>query len=181
MQYHTLLLTPWMQPHRIVGWQEAICKLVEGEIEVLESHESPDAKVSSPSVSFQIPSVARIKNPIPANKKGVKFSRINVLTRDHFTCQYCGNKYPRRQLNYDHVIPRNQGGKTIWTNIVTACLPCNSRKGGRTPEQARMKLLKQPVRPAYLPLQMPAVPIRMVPESWRYWLQDVPHLELMFG
>lgn len=181
MQFHTLLLTPWMQAHRIVGWQEAICKLVEGEIEVLESHEDPEAKVSSPSVSFQIPSVARIKTPIPFNKKGVKFSRVNVLTRDNFTCQYCGNKFPRRQLNYDHVLPRNQGGKTVWTNIVTACLPCNSRKGGRTPEQARMRLLKQPVRPSFLPLQMPAVPVRMVPESWKAYLQDVPHLELMFG
>lgn len=178
MQLHTLLLTPWMQPHRIVCWEDAICKLVEGEIEVLESYEET---VSSPSVTFQVPSVARIVRNIPANKKGVKFSRINVLTRDNFQCQYCGNRFPRRQLNYDHVLPRNQGGKTVWTNIVTACVPCNSRKGGRTPEQAKMKLLKVPVRPTHLPLQMPAVPIRQVPESWRFWLQDVPHLELAFG
>lgn len=178
MEYHTLLLTSDMRPHRIVPWQISVCKLVEDEIEVLEDH---DITVSSPSTTFYIPSVARIKTYVPMNKKGVKFSRINVLTRDNFMCCYCGNKFPRRQLNYDHVVPRNQGGKTVWTNIVTSCISCNSRKGGRTPEQARMKLLKQPVRPASLPLQMPAVPIRLVPESWRFWLQDVPHLELMFG
>lgn len=176
-EYHTLLLTPSMQPHRIVCWQDAICKLVEGEIEVLESY---DETVSSPSVTFQIPSVARIKNPIPANKKGVKFSRINVLTRDNFQCQYCGNRFPRRQLNYDHVVPRCQGGKTVWQNVVSSCLSCNSRKGGRTPEQARMQLLKPPTRPKWLPLQMPAVPIRQAPESWRFYLGHIPHIELAF-
>jgi 5-methylcytosine-specific restriction endonuclease McrA len=168
MEFQTLLLTPWMQPHHIVCWQDAICKLVEGEIEVIESYEET---VSSPSVTFNIPCVARIKTPIPANKKGVKFSRVNVLTRDKFTCQYCGNKFARRQLNYDHVVPRCQGGKTVWQNVVTACIACNSRKGGRTPEQARMRLLQNPVRPSFLPLQMPTMPTMQIPESWVPFLQ----------
>lgn len=178
MEHHTLLLTSGMQPHRIVNWRTAIGKLVTGEIEVLESH---DATVSSPSVTFQIPSVARIKSYVPMNKKGVKFSRENVLSRDNYQCQYCGHRFPRRELNYDHVIPRTQGGKTIWTNIVASCRPCNSRKGGRTPEQAKMRLLKQPERPKWLPLQMPAVAIKTVPESWRFWLQGLPHLQYGFG
>lgn len=178
MEYHTLLLTSGMQPHRIVDWRTAICKLVEGEIEVLENH---DATVSSPSVTFHIPSVARIKTYVPMNKKGVKFSRENVLSRDHYQCQYCGHRFPRRELNYDHVIPRTQGGKTVWTNIVASCKPCNSRKGGRTPEQARMRLLKRPERPKWLPLQMPAIPIAKVPEAWVFYLQGLPHLEHAFG
>lgn len=178
MQLHTLLLNSWMQPHRIVHWQDAICKLVEGEIEVLEEY---DATVSSPSVTFRVPSVARIKKSIPVSKKGVKFSRINVLTRDNFQCQYCSGRFPRRQLNYDHVIPRKQGGKTVWNNIVTSCLPCNSRKGGRTPEQAGMRLLKKPEKPFQLPLMMPAVPIKTAPETWRFYLQGVPYLDLAFG
>jgi 5-methylcytosine-specific restriction endonuclease McrA len=173
MEHHTLLLTSGMLPHRIVDWRQAICKLVEGEIEVLENH---DATVSSPSVTFHIPSVARIKTYVPVSKKGVKFSRENVLSRDNYQCQYCGHRFPRRELNYDHVIPRTQGGKTIWTNIVASCKTCNSRKGGRTPEQARMKLLKQPVRPSWLPLQMPAVSLKTVPEAWLFYLQGMPHL-----
>jgi len=178
MQYQTLLLTPWMQPHRIVSWQDAICRLVCGEIEVLESY---GETVSSPSVSFQIPSVARITAKIPTHKKGVKFSRINVLTRDNFQCQYCGERFPRRELNYDHVIPRNQGGKTIWTNIVTACFPCNNRKAGRTPQQAKMRLLKKPVRPKALPLPMPAIPIDKAPEEWEFYLSGVPKHLLAYG
>lgn len=167
-----------MQPHRIVGWQDAICKLIEDEIEVLESYIET---VSSPSVTFQIPCVARLRNSVPANKKGVKFSRINVLTRDGFQCQYCGNRFPRRELNYDHVIPRSQGGKTVWENISTACFFCNSKKAGRTPEQAKMRLLRQPYRPKSLPLTMPAVPIAKAPEEWMFYLRGHPNLGLAFG
>jgi 5-methylcytosine-specific restriction endonuclease McrA len=179
MEYHTLLLASDMRPHRIVDWRTAICKLVEGEIEVLESH---DYVVSSPSVSFHVPSVARIRTYVPMNKKGVKFSRENVLSRDNYRCNYCGQHFPRRQLNYDHVIPRCQGGKTVWSNVTTACLPCNSKKGGRTPEQAKMRLLRKPERPKWLPLQMPVVSIRGgVPETWVYYLQGLPNLETAFG
>jgi 5-methylcytosine-specific restriction endonuclease McrA len=169
--FQTLLLTPWMQPHRVVTWQNAICRLVSNEIEVLESYEET---VSSPSVTFKIPSVARITTKIPMFKKGIKFSRINVLTRDNFICQYCGNRFPRRELNYDHVVPRSQGGKTVWQNVVTSCYTCNSRKAGRTPEQARMRLLKVPVRPKVLPLPVPAIPILKCPEEWGFYLSGTP-------
>lgn len=178
MEYHTLLLTSGMLPHRVVDWRTAICKLVEGEIEVLENH---DATVSSPSTTFHIPSVARIKTYVPMNKKGVKFSRENVLSRDGYQCQYCGHRFARRELNYDHVIPRCQGGKTVWDNVTTACRPCNSKKGGRTPEQARMRLLRKPERPRWLPLQMPAVPLKKVPDAWVFYLQGLPHLDHAFG
>lgn len=178
MQVHTLLLTPGMQPHRIVTWEDAICRLVGDEIEVLESYEET---VSSPSVTFNIPCVARLKAAVPSSKKGVKFSRINVLTRDGFQCQYCGKRFPRRQLNYDHVTPRNQGGRTVWDNIVTSCYPCNSRKAGRTPKQAGMRLLKSPHRPKSLPLTMPAVPVSKVPEAWVPYLNAMPSIMLAFG
>jgi 5-methylcytosine-specific restriction endonuclease McrA len=111
----------------------------------------------------------------------VKFSRENVLSRDNYQCQYCGHRFPRRQLNYDHVIPRAQGGKTVWTNVVSSCIPCNSWKGGRTPKQAGMQLLKVPERPKWLPLKMPAVPLAKVPEAWVFYLQGIPHLEFASG
>lgn len=145
---------------------------------MLENH---DVTVSSPSVTFYVPSVARIRTYVPQHKKGVKFSRENVLLRDHYTCQYCAQRFPRRELNYDHVIPRCQGGSTTWINVVASCRSCNSSKGGRTPEQAKMKLLKPPVRPKWLPLQMPAVAMSKVPEAWVFYLQGFPHLEFGSG
>jgi 5-methylcytosine-specific restriction endonuclease McrA len=90
-------------------------------------------------------------------------------------CQYCGKKAPMKDLNYDHVIPRIQGGKTVWENIVTSCYPCNDRKAGRTPEQAKMKLLKQPVRPATLPMTQPLLNLKNVPDLW------LPYLEAAQG
>ncbi|MCP3101608.1 HNH endonuclease [Myxococcus sp. K15C18031901] len=82
----------------------------------------------------------------------VRFSRLNIYARDADTCQYCGKTLPRSDLNLDHVMPRTQGGKTTWENVVCSCVPCNLMKGGRTPEQAGMTLLKKPVRPRWTPL-----------------------------
>ena len=84
-------------------------------------------------------------------KGRVRFSRLNIYARDGDTCQYCGRKLARNELNLDHIIPRSQGGKTSWENVVCSCVPCNLRKGGRTPEQAHMTLLKRPLRPRWTP------------------------------
>jgi 5-methylcytosine-specific restriction endonuclease McrA len=157
-----------MSPHRIVPWQHAAFLFVQNKIDVLESY---DEVIRSPSIEFLLPSVARLKRPVAAFKKGVKFSRINVMTRDHFTCQYCGRQLAMKELNYDHVVPRIQGGKTVWENIVTSCYPCNDRKAGRTPEQAGMRLLKQPYRPKTLPMTSPLWPLNRVPEAW------IPYLD----
>ncbi len=85
-------------------------------------------------------------------KVRVRFSRINIYTRDQDTCQYCGRQLKRSDLNLDHVRPRSQGGTTCWENVVCSCIECNLRKGGRTPEQAHMKLLRAPERPKWTSL-----------------------------
>ena len=130
----TLLLTPWMAPHRVIPWERA---------------------------------VVRLRKAIGAKKHAVRFSRINVYTRDGFHCQYCGEKKGMRDLNYDHVVPRVRGGKTVWENIVTSCYACNDRKGSRTPEEAGMTLRKKPFKPSSLPVT-PVLPMRRVemPEAW---------------
>ena len=111
--------------------------------------------------------MVRLKRPTVGMKRGVKFSRINVFARDEFRCQYCGARKPARELNYDHVIPRVQGGKTVWENIVSSCYECNSRKRGRTPEQAGMKLQRAPVKPRSLPMT-PVIYLgnRHMPPAW---------------
>ncbi len=90
-------------------------------------------------------------------RRHVRYSRVNVFARDRFTCQYCGVRPHRSLLNLDHVIPRSLGGKTTWENVVCSCLDCNRRKGGRTPEQARLRLRRSPARPRWSPLMNLAV------------------------
>lgn len=162
-----LLLTSWMTPHRIVPWQEALTMLFNKKIVVLEEYD--DVDISSTSITIKMPSVAYLRTVVSPYKKGVKFSRINVFTRDGFRCQYCGTKKTMRELNYDHVIPRKLGGETVWRNIVTACYLCNNiKKGGRTPKQAGMKLLKEPVEPKSLPMNALILPDN-IPESWAFY------------
>jgi len=115
--------------------------------------------------------VVRLKKPVSTFKKGVKFSRVNVLTRDNFTCCYCGKKLPAKDLNYDHVVPRKQGGKTVWDNIVASCYPCNDKKAGRTPQQAGMKLLRKPHRPRTLPLSGPMLNLHEVHDLWKPYIE----------
>ena len=82
-------------------------------------------------------------------RRQVRFSRQNVYARDRDTCQYCARRLPRSQLNLDHVVPRSQGGPSSWENVVCSCHRCNWRKGGRTPEQSGLRLLRTPTRPAW--------------------------------
>lgn len=167
----TLMLTPWMTPHKIISWQRAVVLAYLRKVDVLETwHED----LRGPSITMKAPAVVRLTKGSVATKQSVRFSRVNVFTRDKFRCQYCGERKPPRQLNYDHVIPRVKGGKTTWDNIVTSCYACNDRKGSRTPEEAGMKLLTKPLEPQSLPV---APPIRLdegdVPELWEPYCGDL--------
>jgi 5-methylcytosine-specific restriction endonuclease McrA len=93
--------------------------------------------------------ILQLYDRIPRTK--VRFSRYNIYLRDGNTCQYCGRELPRTDLNLDHVVPRAQGGRTTWENVVCCCIDCNLSKGARTPEQAGIKLLKMPLRPRWTP------------------------------
>jgi 5-methylcytosine-specific restriction endonuclease McrA len=84
-------------------------------------------------------------------KKEVKFTRHNIFERDKNTCQYCGQVFDRKDLNLDHVIPRDRGGPTTWENIVCSCIRCNTRKGNRTPSEAGMHLIRKPKKPKWRP------------------------------
>lgn len=160
---NTLILTPWMTSFLVVPWQTAVTMVYLGKVDVLEEY---DEEIRSPSTTIRMPAVVRLRATIRAVKRGVKFSRTNVMTRDGFTCQYCGVHLSMAELSYDHVVPRRLGGRTEWENIVTACYPCNARKAGRTPEMAGMRLRRQPFRPKSLPLSNVVPPSRRVPDEW---------------
>jgi len=99
----------------------------------------------------------------------VTFSRRNIFKRDHYTCQYCGRQAGGDELTLDHVVPRCQGGVSSWENCVLACMACNKRKADRTPEQARLKLRKKPVRPTWKPLYADHA-VRI--ESWSKFISE---------
>ena len=105
--------------------------------------------VRTPTRVIAVPRVVVLQmfNRVPRAK--VRFSRLNIYARDDDTCQYCGQRRPRHGLNLDHVVPRSQGGRTTWENVVCCCYECNLRKGGRTPAQAGMRLLRAPTRPLW--------------------------------
>jgi len=168
MSSRTLLLTPWMAPHKVISWQTAVTLFYLDKVDVLETY---DEVVSSPSMTMNLPAVARLKTALDNVKRCVKFSRINVFTRDNFRCQYCGVRKEMRELNYDHVHPRVRGGKTVWENIVTSCYSCNDRKGHRTLEQAGMKLLRKPVRPKTLPMSFLQIDRKTIPDVWGPYCQ----------
>lgn len=167
----TLLLNQSYQPVKAISWQRALTLLTLGKVEVVEEY---DGQAHSATMVIKIPAVVRLLRSFRAHKKAVKFSRVNIFARDDNKCQYCGQKKSISKLTYDHVLPRTLGGKTNWTNIVTACGDCNLRKGGRTPEQAGMKLLSTPVQPKWAPALTVRVSISTssIPDAWRdylYW------------
>ena len=125
--------------------------------------------VHTVSTAIRIPRVIMLQVYDRLPRLHVRFSRQNIYLRDKNTCQYCAETKPRSELNLDHVIPRSQGGKTTWTNVVCSCIPCNLRKGGRTPEQARMWLLKEPSRPTWSPFDRDR-PGRIAYDDWRPFL-----------
>ncbi len=127
------------------------------------------AGVGTPSGSIGVPRVIVLPGFDRVPKRHIRYSRVNVFARDKFTCQYCGDKPHRSQLNLDHVIPRSMGGRTTWENVVCSCVECNRRKGGRTPEQARLRLRRRPVRPRWTPLaNLVSAGVRY--EEWRPFL-----------
>ncbi|MBI2374699.1 MAG: HNH endonuclease [Deltaproteobacteria bacterium] len=131
-----------------------------------------DDVIHSISRAFKVPRVIVLQVFDRFPRSRVRFSRQNIYLRDGLTCQYCGRRHARSGLNLDHVIPRSKGGRTAWENVVCCCIPCNVRKGGRTPEEAGMRLLKTPVRPRWSPFTRD-LDGRRAHEAWRPFLNLV--------
>ena len=105
--------------------------------------------IHTPTRAIRVPRVVVLVAHAHLPHHRVRFSRLNVYARDESACQYCGRRRARSELTLDHVIPRSRGGSTSWENVVCSCVACNLRKGGRTPEEAGMRLLRQPSRPQW--------------------------------
>jgi 5-methylcytosine-specific restriction endonuclease McrA len=128
-----------------------------------------DDWVRTPTAEIQAPRVIRLVGYDKVPRQTVKFNRRNLFARDGNQCQYCGKKFVASELSLDHVIPRSQGGQTTWDNIVCACVDCNVRKGGRTPRQANMGLIRKPEKPKRSPVLNHKLTQRKY-QSWQSFL-----------
>jgi 5-methylcytosine-specific restriction endonuclease McrA len=127
-------------------------------------HEEHDW-VTTPSIVMAVPKIIRLLGYERLPREPVKLNRRNIYARDQNRCQYCGKHFSTKELTLDHVVPRVQGGENSWTNLVCACVRCNARKGGRTPSQARMKLIRDPVKPR----RNPAITLRLGSPKYQSW------------
>ncbi len=124
------------------------------ELSALKREFEPDGHDWIRTVRFDlvVPRVIRVLTFSKLLKQEVKLNRRNVFARDRSTCQYCGKRFSSSELSLDHITPRSMGGTTTWTNLVCACVKCNVKKGGRTPEQANLHLIRPPVKPRRNPV-----------------------------
>ncbi|MDR4506967.1 MAG: HNH endonuclease [Candidatus Brocadiaceae bacterium] len=127
--------------------------------------------VKTVSFSIEVPKIIRLVFYDKPPRSTLKFNRRNIFARDENRCQYCGQRFPTSELSFDHVVPRVYKGKTNWTNVVCACTECNKRKGGRTPEQAGMKLIRTPVKPKHSPVLRSKLRVNTY-KSWKQFLNE---------
>ncbi len=169
------------------GQAQAVLSVDEGEFRTFNFNEWRDLSRSQPhpesvaTVSFRIrvPRVILLLVFDRLPKKEVKFTRHNIFERDKNTCQYCGHTFDRKDLNLDHVIPRDRGGPTSWENIVCSCIACNTRKANRTPTEAGMHLIRKPKRPKWRPFVQVTFETPYH-DSWKHFL-DLAYWNVELG
>jgi 5-methylcytosine-specific restriction endonuclease McrA len=181
-----LVLSSTFEPINQVTWDRAMTLLLgdhsgkvtrggtlrsaAARVEVIEEY--TDWNVRTARTIYRVPAVIRYLDGSAHGRRSVRFSRENVYARDKGRCQYCGVEVRKNEFTYDHVIPRAQGGKTRWENVVVCCLPCNQQKGSRTPGEAKMRLRSTPEKPRSLPGQQKLVLPAKIPELWKKYLRD---------
>ncbi len=143
-----LVLNATYEPLNIVPIRRAIVLLLKEKAEIVEAAK---AKVRAEHLAIDWPLVIRLVAFVPVPRRlPLPLSRRTVMARDLYTCQYCGGQPGKHDLTIDHIIPRSRGGTTTWENVVTACAPCNRRKGDRLAEEAQMTLMSKPARPRFI-------------------------------
>ena len=161
-----LVLNQSYEPLNICRVRRAIMLMYRGKAEMLENG---SGFIHSASNIFSVPSVIRLAYMIKRPRPQRRLTRLEVFNRDHYTCQYCSKE--THQLTLDHVIPRHRGGEHTWENVVSACIPCNRRKAGKTPERAEMRLISRPTPPrSNIPFYIPHHYL----QTYSEWLKYLP-------
>jgi 5-methylcytosine-specific restriction endonuclease McrA len=143
-KHNCLVLNASYEPINVIADTRAVVLILQGKAEsVLDQ----DRICAGDQEALMFPSVIRLTYmaAVPRMRQ-VPLSRRALFQRDNFTCQYCGEKPDR--LEVEHVVPRSHGGRNVWENVVTSCRACNAHKRDRTPDQAGMRLLSKPYAPS---------------------------------
>jgi hypothetical protein len=138
---NVLVLNSDYSPLNVTSLRKGFILVNKGKAEIIQKGEED---IITTIGNFVRPVIIRLLNYIKFRPSQLKVSRKRIFKRDKYTCQYCGNK---KNLTLDHVMPRSRGGKNSWTNMVTCCSRCNSKKGNKTPEEANMRLITKPYEP----------------------------------
>jgi 5-methylcytosine-specific restriction endonuclease McrA len=157
-------------PLSLWSWQDSVKAVFLDRVNIISEY---DREVHSPSVKMRVPSVISLKQYVHLDRRPA-FTRFNVFLRDGFCCQYCDRAFPSEDLTFDHIVPRSRGGRTMWTNVVTACQTCNLRKGNRQPGECGLRPRRRPFEPTTYQLQQNgrSFPPNFLHESWSdylYW------------
>ena len=157
-------------PLSLWSWQDSVKAVFLNRVNVISEY---DRVVHSPNWQINLPSVIALKEYIQLSRRPA-FTRFNVFLRDQFTCQYCENFFSTNELTFDHVVPRSRGGRSEWSNVVTACSSCNLKKANKLPQEANMTFSRKPTQPTNYRLQEIGknFPPNYLHESWRdflYW------------
>lgn len=176
MGKETLILNASYEPLTIVplsliSWKQAIKLLWLDRVDVIDWYE--DWIVHSPSTEIQVPAVVVTKEYFNFNK-AIRYSRKNLFLRDLYQCQYCGETFIEDDLTVDHVIPKSKGGTTVWTNVVAACIPCNTKKANKY-----LKPLTVPIKPDYWAIvnKAKSQPVEIKHPSWAKYLKQYKDIE----
>ncbi len=166
INFPVLVLNQSYEPLNICRVRRAVVLLYQNKAEMLENG---SGFIHSANFEFPVPSVIRLASLIKhPDRPERKLTRFEVFKRDQYACQYCGKE--TRQLTLDHVIPRYRGGQHTWENIVSACVPCNRRKAGKTPQEAKMRLIRQPSRPRHNGLFCIPARYTQIRSEWQKYL-----------
>ena len=160
---------------KIISWQRAMCMTLLEKVNVIATYDwEIRSGINREGIvgKFPAPAVVSLKHVTKNLPRRIRFSRQHIYARDNKTCQYCGEKFPLNKLTLDHVIPKSAGGRTSWTNIVAACIDCNTTKADMTPQQAGMKLLSKPIYPGILGSYAKYLVAKNVPKEWTLFLQS---------
>jgi len=199
LEQQVLVLNRLWQAVNVCSVRRALTLLFEGHAQVVFGHSDGDFKtynfsewrdfspphahadetVGTISFRIRVPRVILLMVFDRLPKKEVKFTRHNIFERDKNMCQFCGRTLDRKDLNLDHVVPRDRNGPTTWENIVCSCIPCNTRKANRTPAEAGMRLIRKPKRPKWRPFVQVnfGAPVH---ESWKHFI-DIAYWNVELG
>jgi hypothetical protein len=182
----TLLLDARCLPIDCYPWPKTVLHLATAKTKkhIVVLSEYSEITISHGNGDIRLPAVMRLipgrledgswTNRVVKRSNSVKFNRHNIFSRDGGICQYCGHYVSKREFTLDHIYPKSLGGPTTWENTVTCCIPCNQKKGGRTPEQAGMRLLSVPEKPVSTGPYFFGFYEQWMPSEWEPWLPAAP-------